>query len=127
VIDARVDMMANHMGWFEFRIMPAYGNTEVSQDWLNLLPLEIIQAPSKRTNRYRWDIPGTYSNGVRPGWDRPSYSFKLKLPDGLTCERCVLQWDWTCANRYGTSDGKTGMGYGPQETFRGCADVRIDS
>ena len=126
VIDARVEMMANHLGWFYFKLCPVTNNqVEVTQECLDNYPLEIIQAPTPRTDRYRWDIPGTYTQNIAAGWDLPFYSFKLKLPDGLTCERCVLQWDWTCANRWGTTGNKQGMGYGPQETFRGCADVRI--
>jgi hypothetical protein len=127
VIDVRVEMKANHRGWFFFKICPVTNNIlEVTQECLNPYPLEIVQAPTTTTTRYRWDIPRTYTNSIAPGWDLPSYSFKVKLPDGLTCNRCVLQWDWTCANRWGSSDGKQGLGYGPQETFRGCADVRIE-
>ncbi|CAF0875350.1 unnamed protein product [Adineta ricciae] len=127
IIDARVEMMANHMGWFTFKICPVTNDlAEVSQACLDQYPLEIIRAPTRRTSKYRWDIPGTYSYSVAPGWDYPSYSFKLKLPDHVRCERCVLQWDWTCANRWGSSNGKEGMGHGKQETFRGCADIRIE-
>ena len=128
VIDIRVDMQANHMGWFFFKICPVTNNAvEITQECLDQYPLEIVEAPTTRTTAYRWDIPGTYTSSVADGWALPSYSFKVKLPNGLTCDRCVLQWDWTCANRWGTSDEKTGMGYGLQETFRGCADIRIEN
>ncbi|CAF3661051.1 unnamed protein product [Rotaria sp. Silwood1] len=66
------------------------------------------------------------TQNVASNWNPPAYNFIVKLPDGLTCSRCVLQWGWTCANRWGSSDGKEGMGYGKQETFRGCADIRIE-
>ena len=47
-------------------------------------------------------------------------SLQLVLP------RCVLQWTWTSANSWGRcSNGTAGLGCGPQETFRNCADVRI--
>ncbi|CAF4115995.1 unnamed protein product, partial [Rotaria sordida] len=126
VIDVRIEMMANHMGWFYFKICPVTNDAvEVTQECLDRYPLKIVKAPTTTTTAYRWDIPGTYTYNVAPGWSLPAYNFKVKLPHGLTCNRCVLQWDWTCANRWGSSDGKQGMGYGPQETFRGCADVRI--
>ncbi len=128
VIDVRVDMMANHLGWFFFKICPVTNNMiEVTQDCLDQHPLEIVEAPTTPTTPYMWEIPGTYTPSVAPGWNLPSYSFKVQLPPGLTCDRCVLQWDWPCANHNGTSDGKQGIGYGPQSDFRGCADVRIEN
>ncbi|GFY71506.1 chitin-binding type-4 domain-containing protein [Trichonephila inaurata madagascariensis] len=52
---------------------------------------------------------------------------KLKLPNGLKCDRCVLQYHWKAANNWGIcEDGKGRMGCGPQEYFRACADIRIE-
>ena len=127
VIDVRVEMMANHAGWFIFKICPVTNPlVEVTQACLDKYPLEIVQAPTNRTSAYRWDIPNIPNTGkVAPSWDLPAYTFKLKLPQGLVCDRCVMQWDWTCGHRPDTTDGKYDFGNGPQETFRGCADVRI--
>ncbi|CAF1215088.1 unnamed protein product [Didymodactylos carnosus] len=84
LIDVRVEMMANHMGWFYFKICPVTNNNvEVTQQCLDQHPLEIIESPTPRTSPYRWDIPGTYTQNIAPGWDLPAYTFKLKLPDGL--------------------------------------------
>lgn len=53
---------------------------------------------------------------------------KAQLPAGLVCHRCVLQWTWKSANSWGTcTNGTQGLGCGPQETFRNCADIRIVS
>lgn len=50
----------------------------------------------------------------------------VKLPDGLTCGRCVLRWTYTAGNNWGQcDDGSYGEGCGPQETFRSCADIAI--
>lgn len=56
------------------------------------------------------------------------FNVRLKLPSEITCERCVLQWSYTAGNNWGRcADGKrSATGCGPQETFRGCADVRIE-
>lgn len=128
VIDILIEMQANHLGWFLFKICPVTNNSvEVSQDCLDQYPLEIVEAPTTPNTPYLWEIPGTYTSSVAPGWNLPSYSFKVKLPDGLTCDRCVFQWDWPCTDRNGSSDGKQGIGYGQQANFRGCADVRIEN
>ena len=62
---------------------------------------------------------------------------RLKLPDGITCWQCILQWTYVTGNSWGagpqmadmwtddclTTSGKKGCG--DQETFRGCADICI--
>ena len=54
------------------------------------------------------------------------YQLKLKLPDGLTCEQCILQWTYVTGNSWGVGeDGKGCTGCGPQETFRACSDIKI--
>ena len=58
----------------------------------------------------------------RPG----RIQYRVALPEGVRCERCVLQWTWVTGNTWGTcQDGGSRLGCGPQETFRNCADVRI--
>ena len=65
--------------------------------------------------RYR---PGPGSNIV--------FRSFYKLPEGLTCDQCVLQWRYVAGNNWGNCPNGTGMvGCGPQEQFRGCADVKI--
>ena len=61
-----------------------------------------------------------------------------QLPKDLTCRQCVFQWRYVAGNNWGfgpqmadfateacmdTSIGAKGCG--PQETFRGCADVCV--
>jgi hypothetical protein len=46
-----------------------------------------------------------------------TYTIDLKLPVGIVCARCVLQWTYQTAN---SADGWP-------ETFRNCADVEIKS
>ena len=55
-----------------------------------------------------------------------SIHVKVKLPAGVTCSRCGLQWTWITGNTWGTcSTGYQAVGCGPQETFRNCADIKI--
>ena len=63
---------------------------------------------------------------------------RLKLPDGVSCWQCILQWTYVAGNNWGIgpqtpdyatpdcisgTEGKNGCGV--QETFRGCADICI--
>lgn len=70
---------------------------------------------------------------------------QLLLPEGLTCEHCVLRWHYRagkfffsskidqrnlCAFFVGNSwgiceDGTGATGCGDQETFRSCSDITI--
>lgn len=79
-----------------------------------------------------------------------TYKTKLKLPQGLRCNHCIVQWNYRAGfvkfynmyqtyvflnnyligsvvgNNWGYCDnGTSGLGCGPQETFRGCADITI--
>jgi len=115
IIDLKVSLTANHRGFFVFKICPANNyNREVTQDCLDQFPLTIIN--SKYSNKY-----------IVPTKRAETFAIKAKLPDGLTCDRCVLQWTYTAGNNWGRcEDGKSvGLGCGPQEMFRGCADVTI--
>ncbi|CAG2167422.1 unnamed protein product [Oppiella nova] len=58
-------------------------------------------------HKHRWVIP-TKDNDV-------IYAFRVKLPVGLTCERCVFQWTWITNERAGDK----------QTTHKACADVKI--
>merc|ERR1711990_291032 len=49
----------------------------------------------------------------------------VKLPPGLKCSQCVIQWKWHCGNNWGCDKSGCGMGHGQQEEFYGCADVAI--
>ena len=51
--------------------------------------------------------------------------FRVKLPTGLTCSQCVLQWKYRSGNNWGTEEGFSGLGYGFQEEFYNCADIAI--
>jgi len=105
-------MQANHLGWFYFRICPATSpDVEVTQECLDAHTMDIVEAPTAITDKKRWEIPNRTVNGGG------IYKFKVQLPAGLKCERCVIQWDWLCNNRNGQKI---------QETFRGCADVKVE-
>jgi len=113
VIDLEVEITANHKGRFTFKACPLEDNTiEATQSCLDKYPLTQLDGEPE------FPIHVKDHNVI--------ITKKAKLPQGLHCSRCVLQWTWTSANSWGICEnGTQGLGCGPQETFRNCADIRI--
>ncbi|XP_043267096.1 uncharacterized protein [Venturia canescens] len=111
VIPVRIELTANHHGYFEFRTcaMTARG-VDVTDECLDKYLLKMENG----TARY---YPGP-GNRIFEGY--------YKLPDELTCAQCVFQWRYIAGNNWGECGNGTGaVGCGPQEEFRGCADITI--
>ncbi|XP_061198092.1 uncharacterized protein LOC133206178 [Saccostrea echinata] len=111
IIDVKVKITASHLGYFEFRLCP---NNNVHKP-----------ATQACLDQYVLHQPSGSVRFMEQG--RPQiYSIKLKLPRGLTCSQCVLQWKYNAGNSYGVSSyGQTCKGCGQQEQFYGCADIAI--
>merc|ERR1712242_245617 len=76
------------------------------------------------------DIAGEKYRFRIPGVDKKPQLFKydVRLPRGVTCDRCVLQWTYVTGNTWGyCEDGTADVGCGPQEWFRNCADIEIQT
>lgn len=109
-VELRVELTANHNGYFEFRLCPRMEN--VTQECLDEHPL--LREDEERQPRFY------------PRDGNRIYSMKYKLPAGFECVRCVLQWRYVAGNNWGTCpDGTGAVGCGPQEEFRACADVSV--
>ncbi|XP_045123188.1 uncharacterized protein LOC123511404 [Portunus trituberculatus] len=117
VIDIEADLTTNHWGYMEVKLCPHNDPTkEVTQACLDqyTLPMEgttetrfVIPQDSKKTEIFKW---------------------RVKLPDGVVCSNCVLQWKYFAGNTWGlSSNGSGAVGYGPQETFINCADITINT
>ncbi|GFT37433.1 chitin-binding type-4 domain-containing protein [Nephila pilipes] len=112
VITATVNIVANHFGYFTFKICPVQPGVTVDQECLDKHTLELADGSGTK-----FDL----------GSKRGHVKVQLKLPEGFKCERCVFQWHWKCANHWGICEnGKGRLGCGPQEYFRGCSDIRIE-
>jgi len=114
-----VDITANHQGYIEFKICP---NNDVFVDpgqscFDSREPLWVSGGDPILDNR-RYPIYD-YETGLR--------LIYAKLPMDLTCKQCIIQFTYVAGNNWGKcADGITAaVGCGPQETFRGCADVEI--
>ncbi|XP_055940722.1 uncharacterized protein LOC129971181 isoform X2 [Argiope bruennichi] len=107
-----VELTANHKGFFEFKLCPHNDpKTVATQDCLDQYLLELADGSGIK-----------YYPSTRTG----KFVVNLRLPQHLTCSQCVFQWTYTAANNWGRCDnGTSKVGCGPQETFRGCADVAI--
>ncbi|KAF7993704.1 hypothetical protein HCN44_010299 [Aphidius gifuensis] len=110
-IPVRVELTANHFGYFEFRVCPmkVHGK-EVTQECLDK---HVLLMEDKQSKYY----PGP-GNRIFEGY--------FKLPDDLTCAQCVFQWKYIAGNNWGDCGNNTSaVGCGPQEEFRACADIAI--
>ena len=116
IMDVKVELTTTHLGYFMFRLCPETSDErEVSQECLDQHVLRILSNGSDTDKYY---IQMEKSSSI--------YSLPLRLPPDLTCDRCVLQWTYTTGNTWGScADGVSQTGCGPQETFRGCADVLV--
>ncbi|KOB70244.1 Chitin binding domain 3 protein [Operophtera brumata] len=107
-ITITVEITAHHLGYWEFRICPDADRPD--QDCFDDNLLELEEGGTKY-------YPNHGSN---------KYYVNYRLPEGLTCENCVLQWRYTCGNNWGDcNNGTQALGCGNQETFGACSDIAI--
>ncbi|XP_050408925.1 uncharacterized protein LOC126823898 [Patella vulgata] len=111
-ITATVELTANHMGYFEFRICVNNNVTKpATHECLNKHLLELGDRPGSK-----------FYIDNQSGYEKVS----LKLPEGVVCTQCVFQWKYHAGNSWGTDpNGKSCVGCGPQEEFYACADIAI--
>ena len=71
-------------------------------------------------------FPGGEDNYVVPDYAARTYEFQVQLPGDINCDQCIVQWSYVAGNSWGTDpDGTSCTGCGQQETFRNCADIKI--
>ncbi|XP_060073235.1 uncharacterized protein LOC132553048 [Ylistrum balloti] len=111
MIVVKVDLSANHGGWFEFRLCARNSKYDpLTQECLNR---HLLHSPEGKTRYY-------------PGFSMRSHVISLQLPVGVTCNQCVLQWKYNAGNSWGCDQSfRCCMGCGEQEQFYNCADVEI--
>ncbi|GFU14612.1 chitin-binding type-4 domain-containing protein [Nephila pilipes] len=96
ILEAVVDVTTNHRGYFEFKLCPNNNpKKEASQECLDKYPLKLA-----------------YGEGSK----------NLTLLFMLSCKICK---NYSSNNWGRCEDGVSRLGCGPQETFRGCADIAI--
>ncbi|XP_071454084.1 uncharacterized protein [Hetaerina americana] len=111
VINVTAKITASHLGHFEFHLCPL-GAPDALEEEECFVPLQLADGSGFEYRVKTWYVG--------------DYSTRVVLPEGVTCERCVIRWQYTAGNSWGIcSDGTGADGCGPQETFRSCADVSI--
>jgi hypothetical protein len=110
MVDIDVELTASHKGHFEFRICDLSQGVE-DQTCFDKYLLSMADGTT------RFPIPSESGH----------YYPQVQLPSNLTCSHCILQWHYVAGNNWGfCEDGTGALGCGPQETFRGCADISIE-
>lgn len=133
VVTLRVKVTANHGGYFQWKVCKVPDNlagsataTErgyVTQRCFDMAPLSLLP----QGNAYFLD----------PTWRPPfAVAVQARLPSGLTCARCVVQWHYVTANSCnppglpakwyaGQNMGTCGVNGANPEEFWNCADIGI--
>lgn len=116
IMDVTVELTTTHLGYFMFRLCPETSTMrEVTQECLDRYVLPILNKTLEEDKFY-----------VHMEKSASVFTLPLRLPQNLTCTRCVLQWTYTTGNTWGScAEGVSATGCGPQETFRGCSDIMI--
>lgn len=116
-IDIEIELTANHYGRFEMFLCPNNNaRYEATQECFDRYPLLVTT-----TRTVRYDIPDEAGK-------QGTFVYRVKLPAGVTCSQCVIQWTYLTGNMWGTCpNGTEAVGCGKAETFRNCADISIYS
>ena len=107
-MDVIVEITAAHKGFMEWRLC-----TNPLTETQDCFDEHLLQRVDGQGTQVEVDSIGTYE-------------IKLQLPKSVSCNHCILQFNYRAGNNWGFCDDGSGRpGCGPQETFRGCADIRI--
>jgi hypothetical protein len=129
IINVTIDITANHMGHFEFRLcennepmrkvkqkcfdrnlLLVYNNNEEILDELKYKAID--------KHKFKYFVPHK-ANAL--------FFVTLQLPEDITCTQCILQWRYHAGNNYGHSANNVEcLGCAAtQEEFQNCADIAI--
>ncbi|XP_043285782.1 uncharacterized protein [Venturia canescens] len=113
-IHVKVYMTEGHHGYMDFSLCPINEETKTETEFC----FDLISHKLKFLDG-KWKLK-VYS---RP--NQTEYEFNLRLPEGLTCEHCVLRWQYFSDNWWDCHDGTSRPDCGLQWALRSCADVKI--
>ena len=96
VIEIEVEITANHKGAFQLKLCPLRGrNQEATQECFDRYPLT--------------QMDGSTSFPIYETPHVVTLTRIARLPRGVTCNRCVLQWTWRSANSWNFCGNGTGV------------------
>lgn len=108
LLTTSVEITAYHRGFWQFKICPdpARNDQRCFDDYV----LELEDGGNK----------------YYPKRGNARYEVTYRLPQGLVCDHCVLQWRYTAGNNWGDcKNGTQALGCGNQEQFGACSDIAI--
>jgi hypothetical protein len=119
LINTTIDITANHLGYFEFRLCPISHHRQhrLTQRCLNKYLLTIGSDDLNSNTRY-----------YLPHGNNSYFYVPVQLPhEIITCKHCVLQWKYHAGNTWGKDEnGNKCLGCtDQQEEFYNCADIQI--
>ena len=137
IIDIEIKVTAYHGGKFEFRIQDVgSANDPDGSKWPSIAPLPVVSftpvcsgCPVEPCSPYNGGrkLRGLQQSGgggtcaqIPLKSNGGMHTIKVRLPDDLSCEHCVLQWHWTSSN---SCSG--GLACSASEQFWNCADLEI--
>lgn len=111
-LDIIIDLDTNHGGYFTFELC--------RRDSFDIMETESCFESLQF-------IDGSYSMKLQTDHsDKGLKSLSLLMPEDVSCISCVLRWNYRTGNNWGTCiNGTEGVGCGPQELYRNCADISI--
>lgn len=124
-----------HGGYFNIKLCKLNSSSDiVSQECFDQEALKIVATDGYENatilDGYNVFVPYPGYEGVTK-----DINFTVQLPAGLTCDNCVLLWDWRqpppyCQYANGSSVGGAFLPSSKrasciQQTFRSCADIKI--
>ncbi|XP_045183724.2 uncharacterized protein LOC123542126 [Mercenaria mercenaria] len=112
-IYVKVLLNSNQGGYFEFKLCASNGTAETQacfdKHWLK------ISEGRLQGDEYTYYV---HRAGIIP--------LTIEIPDGVYCDKCVLQWTYVTGNTFGRDEHGVGcLGCGHQETYVNCADITI--
>ena len=89
MIDVEIDLSANHNGHFELKLCPVNSPKQIA-----------TQACMDKHPLYLDDVPTSYKFHIPPETKKKDVMrYQVKLPDGITCRQCVIQWTYITGKR----------------------------
>jgi hypothetical protein len=126
--------VAAHGGYFNIKLCKLKSSSDiVSQECFDQEALKIVATDGYETasilDGYNVHMPYLGED------NRRSINFTVQLPEGLTCENCVLLWEWRQPPRQKKCQYSNGSMISDEllpyscisQTFRSCADIKIVS
>lgn len=112
-IDVLINLDTNHGGYFEFELCRRDSFSTIETD-------ECFEKLKFIDGSDRLRLRADHS-------DKGLKGMSLVLPEDLTeCRACILRWNYRAGNNWGIChDGTSGVGCGPQELYRNCADISV--